>query len=154
VLDAVSTISPPLGEITQPQLEWLESLLAIKTDKPRLFFLHHDLFSGHGVKNHEEAQKILQKHPGEKWFFTGHWHADCFVKIGDQRHVITTSISYLFDQDRKFKHSRQVPGYRLIYFRNGEISTRFKPLGKNSLPDPEIKDYFSLEEIKQILKTD
>ena len=151
-LDSVASVHPRYGKITEKQLEWLESVLGEKTEHPRLFFLHHDLFSGFGVKEYEKVQNLFHKYPGEKWVFTGHWHADCFVRRGEERHIITTSIGYQFDAERKLKHNRHTPGYRLIHFKKGKIVTRFKPLGQAAKDDPDIADWYTPEDVKRIYK--
>jgi len=151
VLDSVAEVNPPKGEISEPQRQWLDSLLGQLPSSPWLFFLHHELFTGTGTTNQDEVQTILEAHPGEKWFFTGHWHADCFVKRGNQRHVVTTATAYLFFNAAEIKHDRKIPGYRLIHFHEGNITTEFKPLGGDPLPDPGLEGYYTAEDVRTAL---
>ncbi len=150
ILDSVNEIHPMYGEISGRQVQWLDEIIHNETKNPRLFFLHHDLFSGVGVKDYETIQDALKKDTAEQWFFYGHWHADCFVKWGIQRHIVTTATGYLFG-DNDFKHDRHLPGYRLIHFNDGSITTQFKPLGGEPLPDPPVDEYYTIDEILSIL---
>jgi len=151
VLDGVQDIRPNFAEFTPTQLQWLQVLLEQTTmDRPQTFFLHHDLFSGRGVKDIAPAQAVLERFETEKWFFSGHWHADCFVRRGTQRHIVTTSIGYLFGTPR-LAHDRGVPGYRLIHYRQGNILTQFKPLGGEVLSDPPSEEYLSPSEVEKAL---
>ena len=152
-LDSVASSNPPAGEITLSQLKWLDRLLKQLPPSPRLFFLHHDLFLKGVTRNRDQVQGVLKKDLNEQWFFSGHWHADCFVKWGNQRHIVTTATAYLFGNEYPLKHNRKgVPGYRLIQFREGKITTQFKPLGGPPEADPEITDYYSQEEINALLR--
>uniref|UniRef100_UPI00257ED62C metallophosphoesterase family protein n=1 Tax=Desulfobacter sp. UBA2225 TaxID=1961413 RepID=UPI00257ED62C len=153
VLDTVAFPLPPCGKITNLQYAWLKRLLSSPGDLPRLFFLHHDICSGLSTTEHFEALDFFASYPGEKWFFSGHWHCDTFVKRENERHIITSAIGYLFKEERKaLKHARHTSGYRLIHFKDGKISTQFKPLGKPAIDDPSLDDYFTWDELQKALK--
>jgi 3',5'-cyclic AMP phosphodiesterase CpdA len=146
VLDTVAESDPKQGEIYPRQLDWLRALLSDSpTLRPGLYFTHHELFSGYGVKNQDEVQSVLESVPGRQWLFSGHWHMDCFVQRGNQQHVITTTTAYVWPQDR-WDHVRYEPGYRLIHFSHGQIWTEFKPLGGDIEPDPPGGVWYTPEE--------
>jgi calcineurin-like phosphoesterase family protein len=159
ILDSVSRKNPHRGDIPVEQLSWLNYMLeyykASEKDSktPYMFFLHHDLFSGLGVEDIQPTQNLFDKYSNPKWLFSGHWHDDCFVKWKDQRHIITTSTGYLFGEG-ELKHYHDQPGYRLIHFRDGVISTQLKPLGKPPVDDPGLDDYYTREEVLEALKVE
>ncbi len=151
ILDSVAEANPGYGRISSKQLGWLREVLDPTPATPRVFFLHHDLFSGRGVENYEEVQRVIEQHPGPSWFFTGHWHADAFVRRGEQHHVITSSTGYLFPMET-LTQDHGVPGYRIIRIENGRVSTEFKALGGAVLSDPSPSEYWTVEELTKALE--
>jgi len=151
ILDSVAEANPPYGVIPSPQLQWIETVLRDTSRTPRVFFLHHDLFSGRGVENYKDVLRVIEDHPGPSWFFTGHWHADTFVRQGDQHHVITGSTGYLFPMET-LTQDHGVPGYRIIRFEDGRVATEFKELGGDILADPAPNDYWTPAQVMEALE--
>ncbi|MBR2094706.1 MAG: metallophosphoesterase [Fibrobacter sp.] len=110
------------GTVSDKQLSWLESEAA-KVEGEIILFLHHPpCYCGHkfmdmkySMKNIHEVQAALARIKNLKHIFTGHYHFEKQVEIGNQIVYVTPSTQMQIDPNQSvFCLSSAAPGWRVI----------------------------------------
>lgn len=110
------------GTVSDKQLSWLESEAA-KVEGEIILFLHHPpCYCGHkfmdmkySMKNIHEVQAALARIKNLKNIFTGHYHFEKQVEIGNQIVYVTPSTQMQIDPNQSvFCLSSAAPGWRVI----------------------------------------
>lgn len=110
------------GTVSSDQLRWLEEETA-KVEGEVLLFLHHPpCYCGHkfmdmkySMKNIHEVQAALARIKNLKHIFTGHYHFEKQVEIGNQIVYVTPSTQMQIDPNQSvFCLSSAAPGWRVI----------------------------------------
>lgn len=110
------------GTVSDKQLSWLESEAA-KVEGEILLFVHHPpCYCGHkfmdmkySMKNIHEVQAVLARIKNLKHIFTGHYHFEKQVEIGNQIVYVTPSTQMQIDPNQSvFCLSSAAPGWRVI----------------------------------------
>jgi Icc protein len=110
------------GTVSDKQLSWLESEAA-KVEGEIILFLHHPpCYCGHkfmdmkySMKNIHEVQATLARIKNLKHIFTGHYHFEKQVEIGNQIVYVTPSTQMQIDPNQSvFCLSSAAPGWRVI----------------------------------------
>ncbi len=110
------------GTVSDKQLSWLESEAA-KVEGKIILFLHHPpCYCGHkfmdmkySMKNIHEVQATLARIKNLKHIFTGHYHFEKQVEIGNQIVYVTPSTQMQIDPNQSvFCLSSAAPGWRVI----------------------------------------
>ena len=77
LLDSLDKTNATPGELGAPQLDWLDSALKARSDKPAIIVAHHNLQTAGmtaGIKDSAALEEIFNKHPQVKVFIFGHTH--------------------------------------------------------------------------------
>ena len=110
------------GTVSGKQLAWLESEAA-KVEGEILLFVHHPpCYCNHkfmdmkySMKNIHEVQAVLARIKNLKHIFTGHYHFEKQVEIGNQIVYVTPSTQMQIDPNQSvFCLSSAAPGWRVI----------------------------------------
>lgn len=110
------------GTVSDKQLSWLESEAA-KVEGEILLFVHHPpCYCNHkfmdmkySMKNIHEVQAVLARIKNLKHIFTGHYHFEKQVEIGNQIVYVTPSTQMQIDPNQSvFCLSSAAPGWRVI----------------------------------------
>jgi 3',5'-cyclic AMP phosphodiesterase CpdA len=121
------------GRIDAAQLTWLHEDLTAHRGQPTFVFLHHQPWplgipwmDALGLQNGEELVNVLRQYPEVRWMICGHVHMDHMVQREGLTMLTTPSTCY---QARKLTQERKKPlagppGFRLIWVKGAEVSTR------------------------------
>lgn len=125
------------GFVSRRQLDWLLSETEDETREIFLFVHHPPCLCGHlfmdsryALKNWEEVGRVLDKIPNLHSVFVGHYHSDMTINRGNGQIVyVTPAIQMQLDPDSsEFKILSREPGWRLIEYFDGELSTELRYL--------------------------
>lgn len=119
------------GVVSTSQLLWFkEEASCIKEDV--LLFIHHPpclchhrfMDAHYSMRNRDEVQKTLNEVENLHHIFTGHYHADMIVLMGDKNVYVTPSTQMQLDCDSvDFKIASLQPAWRLIEWAKDSLKT-------------------------------
>jgi len=116
-----------LGKV---QLEWLDNL-SMKTDSNIVIFVHHPLdYCGcefmdrkYPLQNIPEVKKQLAKYNNIKYIFTGHYHTEKQINIGNIIQYLTPSTWYQINGDIEGYNICNKYGWREIDIEQNSLIT-------------------------------
>lgn len=125
------------GFVSREQLDWLLAE-SEKSDDEIFIFMHHPpclcghLFmdSRYALKNWKEVGETLDKIRHLHSIFVGHYHSDMTIERGNEQTVYVTPATQMqLDPDSaEFKILSKSPGWRLIEYSAGKLSTELRYL--------------------------
>ncbi len=122
----------PHGELSEYQLEWLDTTLAQEPQRHTLVLLHHHpLPSGctwldqHGLRNPHMLDAVLQRYPLAKTLICGHIHQELDLEWRGRRVLASPSTCVQFKPHcTNFTIDAESPGWRwLDLFDDGRVET-------------------------------
>lgn len=107
----------PVGWLDDTQLNWLETVLAARTDRPAIVVVHYPLdmtppypipkeFAKHNEEYSRKLNEIFDRHDRVKLVASGHFHCTTDRKTGERLHVTTAAFSEAPFQVRLIEISR------------------------------------------------
>ncbi|MDY2948238.1 MAG: 3',5'-cyclic-AMP phosphodiesterase [Mannheimia varigena] len=139
------------GELTESQLNWLESKLAEYPEHFSLIVQHHNILptnsawlDQHSLKNAKELEKVLSKFDKVRAIIHGHIHQQVDAHWQGIPIFATPSTCIQFKPNcDEFTLDILPQGWREFYlYENGELETVVKRLNSNEfLPNLEAKGY-------------
>ena len=123
------------GTISKRQLEWLKSEASKEIGEIFLFVHHPPCLCGHlfmdsryALKNWEEVGKTLDGIGNLRSVFVGHYHSGMTIDRGAGQTVyVTPSTQMQLDpESSEFHILSRIPGWRLIEYSNGKLSTELR----------------------------
>jgi len=116
------------------QLSWLEKDLSLSKDKPTIIFTHQPIPD---CKNFPLFLGIISSNPQVKVVFSGHWHRNVYLSLGNILNIITGALSGSWWRDEEPNPDGAPRGYRLILLDNGNWTSAYKWVGeKHSIDVP------------------
>jgi len=120
------------GTVSTAQLKWFEEEASRINDEILLFVHHPPCSCGHkfmdlkySMKNMDEVQETLARIKNLKHIFTGHYHFEKTVEIGDKIVYVTPSTQMQIDPNKSvFCLSSAAPGWRVIEWGEDFLETR------------------------------
>jgi 3',5'-cyclic AMP phosphodiesterase CpdA len=120
------------GYLDAPQLAWLQADLAASRGQPTVVFLHHHPWplglawlDAVPLHNGAELVDVLRQYPDVRWMICGHVHLDQAIQR-DGLTMLTTPATCVQASkvSQAFKLLPGPPGFRVVYIKGGEFSTR------------------------------
>lgn len=120
------------GEISAPQLEWLDADLRTHGEQPTLIFVHHHPWplglawmDAMSLRNGEQLIGILERHPSVRWIVCGHVHQDYEVQRGKLTMLTTPSTCFQVSKvSQTYKVLAGPPGFRVVRVSGPSLATR------------------------------
>ncbi|MBM3223833.1 MAG: phosphodiesterase [Candidatus Tectomicrobia bacterium] len=120
------------GALDSAQLGWLQDDLAAHRGQPTLVFMHHHPWplglawmDEMRLRNGEALVDILRQYPDVRWMICGHVHLDQSIQRDGLTMLTTPSTCF---QVSKVSQARKSlpgpPGFRVVYIKGHEFSTR------------------------------
>jgi Icc protein len=121
------------GRVDAAQLDWLRADLAQHAAQPTIVFVHHHLWpigvrwmDAMGLKNADELESVLRRHPQVRWMICGHVHQDQHVERNGLTQLTTSATCF---QSSKMSQTPKVfpgpPSFRLVHVKGlHSLSTR------------------------------
>ncbi|MCB0652715.1 MAG: metallophosphoesterase [Saprospiraceae bacterium] len=117
------------AKIAPPQMEWIREQLN-KLQQDLIIFMHHPpllsdvpfMDKNHAFKNRSEIQQLFSNHTHNLTIFTGHYHVERTLRLGNMEVNITPST--FFQISRKspaFEVDHKVPAFRVIEKNGGKL---------------------------------
>ena len=141
----------PHGMLSDYQLEWLETTLAIEPHRHTLVLLHHHpLPSGctwldqHSLRNSHMLEAALQNYPLATTLICGHIHQDLDLNWNGRRLLATPSTCVQFKPHcTSFTIDSEAPGWRwLDLLQDGNVETEVERLMTRAFsPDLDSEGY-------------
>lgn len=141
----------PHGMLSDYQLEWLETTLAIEPHRHTLVLLHHHpLPSGctwldqHSLRNSHMLEAVLQNYPLATTLICGHIHQDLDLNWNGRRLLATPSTCVQFKPHcTSFTIDSEAPGWRwLDLLQDGNVETEVERLMTRAFsPDLDSEGY-------------
>lgn len=104
LLDSLDTTDSTPGLLGTKQLEWLESTLAARSDRPAILIAHHNLQTGGlvaGLKDSAAFAELFVRHRHLKAFIFGHTHNWNITQNLHGVHLINLPpVAYVFKEAR------------------------------------------------------
>lgn len=119
------------GTVSREQLDWVKSE-ASKVDDEVLLFMHHPpclcnhrfMDLKYPLKNIDEVQETLSSIKNLKHIFTGHYHSDFHLKVGEQEvHVAPSTQMQIDPQAPIFNLKSSAPGWQVIEWGENFVET-------------------------------
>ena len=118
------------GRVSEQQLTWLQDNLK-KESGPILLFIHHCVFpvacaidEKHSLTNRDELQRLLTAANLPVTIFSGHYHLEDTLTIGQITQYITPAVSYqVIKAARPIATQTDSFGYRVVTLRDRQVST-------------------------------
>jgi 3',5'-cyclic-AMP phosphodiesterase len=122
----------PWGEISTPQLEWLDADLRKHGGRATLVFVHHHPWplglawmDAMSLRNGEQLIGILERHPSVRWIVCGHVHQDYEVQRGQLTMLTTPSTCFQVSKvSQTYKVLAGPPGFRVVRVSGPSLATR------------------------------
>ena len=141
----------PHGELSDYQLEWLETALSREPQRHTLVLLHHHpLPSGcswldqHGLRNPHMLDSVLARYPLAKTLLCGHIHQELDLDWQGRRVLASPSTCVQFKPHcTNFTIDAESPGWRwLNLFADGRVETEVRRLTTRMFnPDLDSEGY-------------
>lgn len=122
----------PGGRIEEVQLDWLQADLAQHDEQPTAVFMHHHLWpigvqwmDIEGMKNADELEAVLRRHPQVRWMICGHVHQDQHTERDGLTQL--TTLATCFQISKVSQTPKLFPGppsFRLVHVKGTSLSTR------------------------------
>ncbi len=125
------------GFVSRKQLDWLLTESEKKNGEIFLFMHHPPCLCGHlfmdsryALKNWKEVGETLDRIHHLHSIFVGHYHSDMTIDRGNGQMVYVTPATQMqLDPDSsEFKILSESPGWRLIEYSEGKLSTELRYL--------------------------
>lgn len=141
----------PHGELDAPTLRWLDDVLASRSDRPALLFLHHPPFvtgiwhmDRQNLLNAGELAPIVRRHPRVQRVATGHVHRATLTMFAGVPATICPAPNHAVDLDlaqlRQPSFKVEPPAFHLHTWFPGEgfghVVTHQVPIGTFDGPHP------------------
>ncbi|MBJ3814215.1 3',5'-cyclic-AMP phosphodiesterase [Shimwellia pseudoproteus] len=141
----------PHGELSEYQLEWLDSVLAQDPERHTLLLLHHhplpagcSWLDQHSLRNAGELDQVLRRYPQVKTLLCGHIHQELDAQWNARRVLATPSTSVQFKPHcTNFTLDTIPPGWRwLVLHPDGTLTTEVCRIDDAQFsPDTESEGY-------------
>ncbi|WP_455811471.1 3',5'-cyclic-AMP phosphodiesterase [Pseudomonas graminis] len=127
----------PHGELSEYQLEWLESALAAEPQRHTLVLLHHhpvpsgcSWLDQHSLRNPHMLDTVLQRYPQAKNLLCGHIHQELDLEWQGRRVLASPSTCVQFKPHcTNFTIDAESPGWRwLDLYDDGRLDTQVQRL--------------------------
>ena len=127
----VFLIDSACGTVSKEQLVWLKEEAA-KVDDEVLLFMHHPpclcnhrfMDLKYSLKNIDEVQETLSSIKNLRHIFTGHYHFDFHLQIGEQEvHVAPSTQMQIDPQAPIFNLMSLAPGWQVIEWGENFVET-------------------------------
>lgn len=127
----VFLIDSACGTVSKEQLVWLKEEAA-KVDDEVLLFMHHPpclcnhrfMDLKYSLKNIDEVQETLSSIKNLRHIFTGHYHFDFHLQIGEQEvHVAPSTQMQIDPQAPIFNLMSSAPGWQVIEWGENFVET-------------------------------
>ena len=141
----------PHGELSEYQLEWLETKLAENADRFTLLLLHHhplpagcSWLDQHSLRNAGELDAVLGRFPNVRHLLCGHIHQELDLDWNGRRMLATPSTCVQFKPHcANFTLDTIAPGWRWLELHaDGTVTTQVERLeGTQFNPDTASEGY-------------
>jgi len=127
----------PHGELSEYQLEWLESALAAEPQRHTLVLLHHhpvpsgcSWLDQHSLRNPHMLDTVLQRYPQARNLLCGHIHQELDLEWQGRRVLASPSTCVQFKPHcTNFTIDAESPGWRwLDLYDDGRLDTQVQRL--------------------------
>jgi len=127
----------PHGELSEYQLEWLESVLAAEPQRHTLVLLHHhpvpsgcSWLDQHSLRNPHMLDTVLQRYPQARNLLCGHIHQELDLEWQGRRVLASPSTCVQFKPHcTNFTIDAESPGWRwLDLYDDGRLDTQVQRL--------------------------
>ena len=114
------------------QLAWLQADLDEHRGQPTVVFLHHHPWplglawiDAMHLSNGAELVRVLRQYPDVRWMICGHVHLDQEIQRDGLTMLTTPATCFQVSKvSQTFKVLPGPPGFRVVYVKGGEFSTR------------------------------
>jgi 3',5'-cyclic AMP phosphodiesterase CpdA len=120
------------GYLDAAQLAWLQADLGAHRGQPTVVFLHHHPWplglawiDAMNLRNGAELVRVLRQYPDVRWMICGHVHLDQEIQRDGLTMLTTPATCFQVSKlSQTFKVLPGPPGFRVVYIKDGEFSTR------------------------------